>query len=476
MVVAVMAGSKPRPGVSSASAPPPHVYPEGGYGWVIVFAYSLNAVLGTQVLAVFGLAFKDVFVELDMPATDIATIMNLNISFSLLIGLFIGALIRKFGYRKVAVSGAVLVSLGTFLTAFSTNLVEFLLSYGITMASGLGLTSPSFNVALNTYFRERRSLAMGLAMASTGVSGILLPQLVSLLVAEYGARGTYVLLSGLALHALVAAALLQPVAWHRTAKTARPEEDRAEDDEEDPMLDSEFSLPALPVVREETDAELRQDRERLGLGQEAGFTRRRTSTVSSYHTARGPCDSTLWASASLLDLGCSGSVLALDYAAVPYVSRVGAAGGGGGGGCPPGCLPRCPQALAGRRPGPPQAALLISREKTASPVAEEKKPAWHLAEVKANGGSHNLDVEAKDKVDAEAGASPSGPRRRRAAVKRWWLFVVELLDLRLLSSPSMVNLMVAISLAYFAERNFSQVGCVGRSAHAAAGVRPCRPR
>lgn len=34
----------------------------------------------------FGLIFKDVFRELNMPARDIATIMNLNLSFSLLLG------------------------------------------------------------------------------------------------------------------------------------------------------------------------------------------------------------------------------------------------------------------------------------------------------------------------------------------------------------------------------------------------------
>lgn len=72
-------------------------------------------------------------------------------------------------------------------------------------------------MALNTYFRARRGAATGLAMGITGVSAILMPQLVGVLLWQYGARGTCVLFAGLALNGVVAAALLQPVAWHRPA-------------------------------------------------------------------------------------------------------------------------------------------------------------------------------------------------------------------------------------------------------------------
>lgn len=43
-------------------------------------------ILVLQIMGVFGLIFKDLFAELNMPATDVALILNLNMSFSLLMG------------------------------------------------------------------------------------------------------------------------------------------------------------------------------------------------------------------------------------------------------------------------------------------------------------------------------------------------------------------------------------------------------
>lgn len=51
-------------------------------------------------------------------------------------------------------------------------------------------------------------------MAGTALGMLILPQLVRILLEEYGFRGAVLLLSGLALHAMVGSTLLQPVKQH----------------------------------------------------------------------------------------------------------------------------------------------------------------------------------------------------------------------------------------------------------------------
>ncbi|XP_059618434.1 uncharacterized protein LOC132262943 isoform X2 [Phlebotomus argentipes] len=79
---------------------------------------------------------------------------------------------------------------------------------------GVGLATSAAFVALNHYFKKRRGQAVGLSMAGTALGMLIMPQLVRILLETFGFRGAVLLLSGLALHAVVGATLLQPAKWH----------------------------------------------------------------------------------------------------------------------------------------------------------------------------------------------------------------------------------------------------------------------
>ncbi|XP_034245927.1 monocarboxylate transporter 1-like isoform X3 [Thrips palmi] len=267
--------------------------PDGGYGWVVVVAYSLNTIVVLQLIGVFGLIFKDLFATLAMPATDIALILNLNMSFSLLLGIFTNALMRKFGYRQTGAAGAVLAAFGMVLTALSSSSPAFLFNFGIVMAAvPVVLETPSVH-----------------------------------------------------------------------------------ENEDDPMVDKEFVLTALPVLKplEEGDAEVG------GLG----MRQRTPSTTSTYYTARCPSSNSIWASSNVLDMGSS--VITLDDT--------------------------------------------ILEEVAATPLHAE--------------------------MALKAVKSEAGEDGRRGAARRCCAFIVDLFDLSLLSSPSTLNLMLGVSVASFAEMNFT---------------------
>lgn len=79
---------------------------------------------------------------------------------------------------------------------------------------GVGLVTSSSFVSLNHYFSKKRGQAVGLSMAGTGFGLMVMPQLVNLLLGEFGFRWTVVILGGLAFHAVLGSCLLQPVKRH----------------------------------------------------------------------------------------------------------------------------------------------------------------------------------------------------------------------------------------------------------------------
>lgn len=64
-------------------------------------------------------------------------------------------------------------------------------------------------MTLNSYFTTKRSQAVGLAMAGTGVGQMLMPQVVRFLLDEFGYRGTTLILGGLCLNGVAGALLFQ---------------------------------------------------------------------------------------------------------------------------------------------------------------------------------------------------------------------------------------------------------------------------
>lgn len=94
----------------------------------------------------------------------------------------------------------------------------------------MGMETGAFQLALNTYFRERRNKATGFAMTITGLGPILMPQLINFLLKFYTTEQTIFIIGGMSLNALSAAMLLQPVKWHMREKVI---------DEEDPLQETE---------------------------------------------------------------------------------------------------------------------------------------------------------------------------------------------------------------------------------------------
>lgn len=190
------------------------VAPNGGWGWMVVLGGTVINVFNQSLLSVFGLLFGTFFAGLVESKTRIALVMNLCSAFLNLTGLITAPLMKKFSPRVVAIYGCTLVSFGLILSSLTSSLAQVIFTYSLCVGIGLGLLGPSIFISVSSYFTTRKSRAVALTMAGTGFGQMILPQVVRLLMSEYGFRGTVLIMGSLSLHGVVGACLFQPVAWH----------------------------------------------------------------------------------------------------------------------------------------------------------------------------------------------------------------------------------------------------------------------
>ncbi|KAG8229385.1 hypothetical protein J437_LFUL000906 [Ladona fulva] len=247
--------------------------PDGGWGWVVVFGVALMNMTTQSLVSSFGLLFGDWLESKGESTAGAALIMSVMVATTNLSGLLTGPVIRRFSYRKVALSGAILTASGLIITSSCTHPWQVLLSYSFMAGLGLGLIAPSSFVAVNAYFSQKRGRAVGFGLAGTGMGQMLMPQAVGLLLDEYGFRGAMLILGAVATHSIMGAMLFQPVHWHVKVDSGTPLE-------ETKALEEEEEEDELPDLRRRDSQALRGDRRRSSLTPPPRWMTRRASCVS----------------------------------------------------------------------------------------------------------------------------------------------------------------------------------------------------
>lgn len=167
-------------------------------GWYVVAAAFTVMMIG------FGCAYSfSAFVE-SLQSDFGASRGSVSLVFSLAgflyfaLGMVSGPLADRWGSRRLAIAGMILVGLGLAFASAARSLTEVYVAYGLGVGLGVGASYVPAIGAVQRWFVKRRGFASGLAVSGIGVGTLVMPLLAAWLIANTGWRNAYLILGGLA--------------------------------------------------------------------------------------------------------------------------------------------------------------------------------------------------------------------------------------------------------------------------------------
>lgn len=168
------------------------------YGWFVVAAAFTVMLLG------FGSAYTfSAFVE-SLQRDFGASRGSVSLVFSLAgflyfgLGIVSGPLADRWGSRRLAVAGMILIGLGLAAASVARTLTEVYIAYGLGVGLGVGASYVPAIGAVQRWFVRRRGFASGLAVSGIGVGTLIMPPLAAFFIDALGWRTAYFVLGGLA--------------------------------------------------------------------------------------------------------------------------------------------------------------------------------------------------------------------------------------------------------------------------------------
>jgi OFA family oxalate/formate antiporter-like MFS transporter len=168
------------------------------HGWLVVAGAFAVTFVG------FGSAYTfSAFVE-PLQRDFAASRGSVSLVFSLAgflyfgLGIVSGPLADRWGSRRLAVLGMILVGAGLAAASVARDLTQVFAAYGLGVGLGVGCSYVPAVGAVQRWFVRRRGFASGLAVSGIGLGTLVMPSLASLLIQTVGWRDAYLILGCLA--------------------------------------------------------------------------------------------------------------------------------------------------------------------------------------------------------------------------------------------------------------------------------------
>ncbi|XP_015792377.1 uncharacterized protein LOC107368979 [Tetranychus urticae] len=226
--------SSSKSGRKSRSGGPPQVAPDGGWGWVVVFASFMISLIADGVSLSYGFFQMDLTKHFGQSKGKTALVGSLLLSMPALTGPIASALTDRYGCRTMTIVSGLLSASGFILGSFARKLEHLFIAFSIT-GIGLSLSYVTSIVIVAYYFNTKRSLATGLAVCGTGIGTFLFAPLTTYLLNEFSWRGTLLIMSGFFLNIIVFGALMRDINVSEVDSIDGQESDSDEDSVIEPL-------------------------------------------------------------------------------------------------------------------------------------------------------------------------------------------------------------------------------------------------
>lgn len=186
-------------------------YAEFGKGWPVVLSAMLGIGLGLSPVPFYtiGVLAPELAREFGWGFGQIMTGLPIMTMAVLVASPIVGFMADRFGVRPVTLISIVLFALSFAAFALMNgDILFFYLNWGIMAAFGAGTLPITWTRAVNTWFEERKGLALGLSLLGTGLFGAAVKPFTFWLVEDFGWRTAYVAVAALPLVIALPVALL----------------------------------------------------------------------------------------------------------------------------------------------------------------------------------------------------------------------------------------------------------------------------
>ncbi|GBM56022.1 Monocarboxylate transporter 14 [Araneus ventricosus] len=187
---------------SVAVAKDPNI--DGGWGWMIVFSTFIIHVITDGVMFSFGVFYQPFLEFFETTGALASLVMSIFVGTCCVAGPLASALVNKYGCRVVSILGTVVSCLGFLLSIFASNIWLLFLTIGVISGVGFGLIYLPTIVSVALHFNLKRSSAMGISMAGSGIGSMAFAPFLEWLISYYGSwKGALLITTGLTLHCFI---------------------------------------------------------------------------------------------------------------------------------------------------------------------------------------------------------------------------------------------------------------------------------
>ncbi|XP_045785637.1 monocarboxylate transporter 13 [Maniola jurtina] len=192
----------------SESLPPP---PDGGWGWMVVFASFMIHIVTDGMTYSFGVFYAEFLTYFNEGKGKTAWIVSILVGVTLSSGPVSSSFVNRWGCRSVTVAGAVISAVCVVLSAFANNITTLIFTIGIGAGVGFGMIYLPAIVSVTVWFDRYRSLATGIAVCGSGLGTFLFAPITSALISNYGWRGAMALIGAFILNCIPLGLMFKPV-------------------------------------------------------------------------------------------------------------------------------------------------------------------------------------------------------------------------------------------------------------------------
>ena len=106
--------------------------------------------------------------------------------------IFAGQLQQRYGPKKIAILGGILIGIALILSAFMTSFIGLLITYGVIFGSGIGFGYVCPIASASKWFPDKKGLINGIAVAGFGMGSFIFNYVINALANPTGLKVTAV--------------------------------------------------------------------------------------------------------------------------------------------------------------------------------------------------------------------------------------------------------------------------------------------